>query len=284
MPGVNQNLRDRPPGDRSATYLANVVQTTDARIAPVEDNLLGFLERMSANEMFRSDGHPDVTTYWSAIDHPLFNGLVAGTFPPGTVTERATEAIAPFVARGRPFLWWSTPSTWSPELHAALTAAGMEQDSSPGMHTSLRDLPPAVAPPDLRVEVVTPQIHTTMSRVMVEGFEMPASLAGPIDDALSGFPPEQMVHVLAFLGDRPVSAGSLFVTGATGGLYNIATLPAARGRGAGYAVTRELMVLARERGCTEAVLDASPLGLPVYERLGFVEVCQVPQYVWAPNG
>jgi ribosomal protein S18 acetylase RimI-like enzyme len=261
-----------------------VAQTTDARIAPVEDNLLEFLARMSAHAMFRSDGHPDVTTYWSTIDHPLFNGLVAGTFPPGTAAQRASEAIAPFVARGRPFLWWSTPSTWSTDLHAALTAAGMAHDSSPGMHASLRDLPPPVTAPDLRIEMVTPTTHATMTRVMVEGFEMPASLAGPIDDALSGFPPEQLVQVLAFLGDRPVSAGSLFVTGATGGLYNIATLPAARGRGVGYAVTRALMALARERGCIEAVLDASPLGLPVYERLGFVEVCQVPQYVWTPDG
>ena len=284
MTGVNQNLRDRPPGDRSATYVANVVQTTDARIAPVEDNLLAFLAVLRAHEMFQSDGQPDVTTYWSTVDHPLFNGLVAGTFPPGAVAQRAIEVIAPFLERGRPFLWWSTPSTWTAELHATLTAAGLAHDSSPGMHTSLRDLPPAVAAPGLRVEVVSPGTHSTLSRVMVEGFEMPASLTGPIDDALSGFPPEQLVNVLAFLDDEPVCVGSLLVTGTTGGLYNIATLPAARGRGAGYAVTRALMALARERGCTEAILDASPMGLPVYERLGFVEVCQMPQYVWAPDG
>ena len=42
------------------------------------------------------------------------------------------------------------------------------------------------------------------------------------------------------------------------------------------------MDLGRERGCTHAVLHASDLGRPVYERLGFVEVCQVPQYVWLP--
>ena len=43
------------------------------------------------------------------------------------------------------------------------------------------------------------------------------------------------------------------------------------------------MNLARERGCTHAVLHASEMGLPVYERLGFVEVCRVPQFVWAPT-
>ena len=56
-----------------------------------------------------------------------------------------------------------------------------------------------------------------------------------------------------------------------------------RGRGLGYAVTATLMNLAHERGCTHAVLHASEPGRPVYERLGFVEVCRVPQFVWAPT-
>ena len=42
------------------------------------------------------------------------------------------------------------------------------------------------------------------------------------------------------------------------------------------------MNLGREHGCTEAVLVASAMGRPTYERLGFVEVCRTPQYVWAP--
>ena len=72
------------------------------------------------------------------------------------------------------------------------------------------------------------------------------------------------------------------MTGTTAGIYNIATTPSARRRGIGYAVTARLMNVARARGCTEAVLMASALGRPTYERLGFVEVCQTPQYVWLP--
>jgi hypothetical protein len=43
------------------------------------------------------------------------------------------------------------------------------------------------------------------------------------------------------------------------------------------------MNLSGEHGCTHAVLHASEMGLPVYERLGFVEVCRVPQFVWMPT-
>jgi GNAT superfamily N-acetyltransferase len=92
------------------------------------------------------------------------------------------------------------------------------------------------------------------------------------------------VHVLALVDGQAVAGGSVWITGRTAGLYNISTLEAGRGRGLGHAVTAELMNLARERGCTHAVLHASEMGRPVYERLGFVEVCRVPQFVWMPTG
>jgi ribosomal protein S18 acetylase RimI-like enzyme len=72
------------------------------------------------------------------------------------------------------------------------------------------------------------------------------------------------------------------VSGSTVGLYNITTLPTARRRGIGFAVTATLVNAALERGATAVVLHASDDGLPVYERLGFETVCEVPQYVWLP--
>ena len=61
-------------------------------------------------------------------------------------------------------------------------------------------------------------------------------------------------------------------------------LDQARHRGVGgYAVTSFLLDEARARGCTESVLQATRLGRPVYERLGYVEVCRVPQYAWFPD-
>jgi hypothetical protein len=40
------------------------------------------------------------------------------------------------------------------------------------------------------------------------------------------------------------------------------------------------MRLAAEQGCTESILHATAMGLPVYARLGYQPVGEVMQYVW----
>ena len=90
------------------------------------------------------------------------------------------------------------------------------------------------------------------------------------------------MHLLAWDGDRAVGCGTVFLDAGTAGVYNIAVLESARGRGIGYAVTAALMNVGVAAGCTNAVLHASELGRPVYERLGFEEVCQTPQWIWMP--
>ena len=96
------------------------------------------------------------------------------------------------------------------------------------------------------------------------------------------FDDDRLVNVIATTGGRPAACGSVWVTGDTAGIYDVATLPEDRGRGLGYAVTAALMEIGRDRGATRAVLHATELGRPIYERLGFTEVCRVPQYLWMP--
>ena len=119
-------------------------------------------------------------------------------------------------------------------------------------------------------------------RVFLEGFEIPEDFAPEFAALYSALLDDGLLHVLATLDGHPVAGGSVWVTGSTAGLYNISTLEQSRGRGIGYAVTAALMNLGRDLGCTHAVLHASESGRPVYERLGFTEVCQVPQFVWMP--
>jgi GNAT superfamily N-acetyltransferase len=261
-----------------------VVPTHDTRIAPVEANLLAFLDVLATLPMFEYDEQAEVRTYRSGLPHPLFNGVIGGRFAPGTEEERSREVMAPFVEAGMPFLWWSTPSTWSLGTHRALQAAGAVREDAPGMHVDLTGLTPAGRPVDgLVISVAKPDDLATFTRIMCEGFEFSAGFEEPIRRLIEGFDPDQLVNVLATLDGEPVGCGSLWITGETAGVYNIAVLDQARHRGVGYAVTSFLLDEARARGCTESVLQATRLGRPVYERLGYVEVCRVPQYVWLPE-
>jgi GNAT superfamily N-acetyltransferase len=67
----------------------------------------------------------------------------------------------------------------------------------------------------------------------------------------------------------PVAAGFTVRTGDTLGLYTIATVPEARGRGFGAAMTRRVIADGAAAGCTAAALQASAMGRPIYERIGF---------------
>ncbi len=61
------------------------------------------------------------------------------------------------------------------------------------------------------------------------------------------------------------------------GLHLVATLPAYRGKGLGYAVSQKPLIDAQQRGASHAILLASEMGKPVYQKIGFKEyaLCNV---------
>ncbi len=66
------------------------------------------------------------------------------------------------------------------------------------------------------------------------------------------------------------------------GIYYVATLPAARGRGIGRAVTLAPLLEARARGYRVAVQHSTEMGVFVYQRLGFTRYCDLSLSLW-PN-
>jgi GNAT superfamily N-acetyltransferase len=67
----------------------------------------------------------------------------------------------------------------------------------------------------------------------------------------------------------PLAVAGCLVYGAFCWLGLVATHPDARGRGLASQVSSHLVEWAMARGCRTVALDASTLGRPVYERLGF---------------
>ena len=82
--------------------------------------------------------------------------------------------------------------------------------------------------------------------------------------------------------DGDVSTGLGFVHDGWCGIFNVATPEEHRGRGFGGAVTAHAVEAAMAAGARGAYLQSSPMGLPVYQRLGFVTVERWRQ--WMPSG
>ena len=74
---------------------------------------------------------------------------------------------------------------------------------------------------------------------------------------------------LGFMDGNPVAAGSLFIKHDVAGVYNVCVSPEARKRRFGEMVTRHLLDIANQQGCSMSVLQSSPMALRLYEKVGF---------------
>ncbi|WP_426756359.1 GNAT family N-acetyltransferase [Myxococcus sp. Y35] len=83
-------------------------------------------------------------------------------------------------------------------------------------------------------------------------------------------PPRLQVHTLvAKEAGVPLACGMARDVGDTTGIYMVATVPEARGRGLAAQVMHGLHHQARARGMEAAVLQATPEAKPLYQRLGY---------------
>ena len=155
----------------------------------------------------------------------------------------------------------------------------LDDDPLPGMalHPIPADLVTTVPGLEIR-RVEDDEALRDHAMVAGHGFEVPESVAIRfIGDKLWSLDGARVYT--GYADGRPVSSGFSVQTGETLGIFTIATERDARGRGFGAAMTGRLIADGAETGCTVAVLQASAMGRPIYERIGFRLVQQYEIYV-----
>lgn len=75
--------------------------------------------------------------------------------------------------------------------------------------------------------------------------------------------------VVAYKDGVPLATALTYVTGSSAGVYWVGTLASAERQGLAGACTRLAVNAGFERGARLVTLQASPFGLPLYQRLGF---------------
>jgi hypothetical protein len=85
-------------------------------------------------------------------------------------------------------------------------------------------------------------------------------------------------HYVGWLDGAPVATATVYLGAGVAGLYFVMTVPEARRRGIGAAITYGAL---RDVDAEYAVLGSSDAGRPVYEALGFRERCSIELYEWA---
>lgn len=75
--------------------------------------------------------------------------------------------------------------------------------------------------------------------------------------------------LLGEVDGEAVATSMAVVTDGLVGVYNVQVRAAYRNRGFGRAMTAAAIDVGRRAGCTAATLQSTPMGLPLYERMGF---------------
>jgi GNAT superfamily N-acetyltransferase len=133
-------------------------------------------------------------------------------------------------------------------------------------------MPPQKPPAGLEIEEVrTHEQLVAFRETAFRGFGHPVAAARLfLNERLLALPNARLYAGLA--GGSVVATSILFTTGDVAGIYWVATLEEARGRGYGAALTWAAVAGGQQAGCRIASLQASALGRPVYARMGFAHV------------
>jgi len=90
---------------------------------------------------------------------------------------------------------------------------------------------------------------------------------------------ERFAGYVGYVDDEPVSTAAIVMGGGAVGVYNVATIPTHQRRGYGEAVMRYALADARrEHGIDRTILQSTPAGFKLYERMGYRTVARVSVY------
>ena len=209
----------------------------------------------------------------SNLPHSSGNRVWRTSLTPAEAGTRIKEVIDFYSSRGLPFLWMVGPRDSPPDLSKRLEEAGLVRGEGTRMAMDLRQLKQPAEPSGFESKKVEDlQTLETFSRLAPEAYGVAVSLQEAASSWLRRMGLNQNLYqYLGCLGGKPVATSLVLLCSGVAGLYYVATLPEARGKGIGSAITAAPLIEAREEGYRIAILQSTKLGYPVYARLGFKE-------------
>jgi GNAT superfamily N-acetyltransferase len=173
------------------------------------------------------------------------------------------------------------------DLERHLERAGLVLVSdNPTMAVPISDVAWPAAVPGLRIEPLQNDSDLdAWTEVQRRGLGRDAITTGAWREAhrRPGFAEDAaLITWLGWLDGEAVAASALFVAYGIAGVQNVVTVPEARGRGIGKAMTAHVIAEGSRRGLEVAALGSSDMGYPVYRALGFRDVGRLRSWALTP--
>jgi GNAT superfamily N-acetyltransferase len=198
------------------------------------------------------------------------------TYSDPAALDAALDELAAEYERAGVNAW----TVWVPEHDTeaaqALERAGHTLDGQPA--AMVRELD-GIESPDSAPRLLQPEM-AQVSRVNDAAYGLP----GDFERAFNTLLPPEPAYIYLSAGEDGEPACTLVTYEEDGecGIYLVATVPEARGQGLARDLMLYALAQAQGRGCTTTSLQATALGRPVYERLGYRHIGAVQ--MWERRG
>jgi hypothetical protein len=221
----------------------------------------------------------------------------AGRHPHPTISNAAFRAddsldSEEFVARAKDFftkrrrgfsVWVRGDQPQDQDLLTACGRAGLELVyAMPEMVLAARPQAPSLPNGAELRQVVTAEQAADYWRIAAASYTSlgfpPEAFGGYRNHA--GLWAENVVAFIACLDGEPVSIAMTIVSQGVAGIYWVGSLEQARGKGLGRAVTAAATNAGFELGAEIASLQASPMGKPIYEAMGYESIFDYRLLMW----
>ena len=271
----------------------------------VEENLFALFRAMSTVPGSSIEETKNLSRHLAFPTNPMYKGVWHTNLTPEKVDQTIDETIDWFKSRNAPFFfWWTGPTTQPDDIgtyllkYGFIDMEGQGQATTPGIKSTALGAPGMVADlhnmnelvlekVSLGFEVQDVQNETDLQdfkRVFIEGYDMPPAMAeGWVQSAHElGIGKTPWRLILGRFNGQPVATNIVLNGAGVVGVYGIAVIASARGKGIGAAITLKPILEARDReGYHYSVLFSSEMGTPVYERIGFrMTDVRINRYLW----
>lgn len=264
-------------------YFVQTDTSHDALVAAIRGNLYKLFRHLGRSYPDNYFADEKFARWHAPVPHPWFSGVLSSQLPEDTDASFIEDSIDYFRTNsGGAFTWWVDSHLKSSDWESTLRKHGFGfSNDTPGMAMKLAELQePPQATGNLQIRVVEDdETLPTVAHIFTIGYGLPPDWEPAVYDLQKhvglGYPNR---NYLGYLDGEPVSTSCLFLGAGVAGIYNVATLPKARGKGLGAALTCRALRDAREMGYHIAILQSSELGFNLYKKLGFQHLCQIEYF------
>jgi ribosomal protein S18 acetylase RimI-like enzyme len=228
--------------------------------------------------------YPGVSIASSAVAFNMFNAafLSAPVDNQHALEQRILLAAAHFQARGLPWAFWVCEdfleSRTRRRSRGIFEKYGLRfSNDLPGMVAATVN-PPGRALPVLDLRRVAPgPVRDDFCGIGSVCFNVPLPWFQEVFD--TGAVWDRFAGYVGYVDQEPVATAAVVYAAGVPGVYNVATTPGHRQRGYGEAVMRQALD-AFAGGCHQGpvILQSTPAGLRLYQRMGFRQVATVAVY------